>query len=103
GAVRALSFVCVAAREAQNVPILKLSETLRLNPVHVALERAKVFDQLDPLYSDTPRFILTGTGPGTYSSRAWGTFSGATSTSHSNVVGSYVLDLTGGRVYNTDV
>lgn len=103
GASAVAAFGIAIALGAQNVPILKLSETLRLNPVHIAAERAKVFNQLDPIYSDTPRFMLTGTGPGTYSSRGFETFAGAGSTSQSNAVGSYVLDLTGGQVYNTDV
>jgi transcriptional regulator with XRE-family HTH domain len=104
GATSALAAFAVAiGLGAQHVPILKLSQTLQLNPVQIGLERAKVFDQLDPLFSDTPRFMLTGTGPGTYSSRAWGTFENANSTSHSNAVGSYVLALTGGQIYDTDV
>src|SRR4051794_12325989 len=103
GAGAVVVFAVAVALGAQHVPILKLSQTLRLNPLQLALERAKVFDQLDPIYTDNPQFMLTGSGPGTYSSRAWQTFAKAESNSHSNVVGSYVLSLTGGEVYDTDV
>jgi hypothetical protein len=47
--------------------------------------------------------MLTGTGPGTYASRSWQTFAQADRQSKSNVAGSYVLGLTGGQVYHTDV
>jgi transcriptional regulator with XRE-family HTH domain len=56
-----------------------------------------------PLFSDHPLYMLTGTGPGTYSSRAWYTFAYAKATSNSNVAGQYVLSLTGGKTYSTDV
>jgi transcriptional regulator with XRE-family HTH domain len=103
GASAVVAFAVAVGLGAQHIPILKLSETLRLNPLDIALERAKVFDQLDPLYTDNPQFIVTGSGPGTYSSRAWQTFANAGSTSESNTVGKYVLDFTGGQVYDTDV
>jgi hypothetical protein len=56
-----------------------------------------------PLFSAHPLDMLTGTGPGTYSSRAWYTFAFANSRSKSNVAGQYALALTGGQVYHTDV
>jgi hypothetical protein len=34
-------------------------------------KRLGVAEDVGKLYTDNPRFILTGTGPGTYSSRAW--------------------------------
>ncbi len=47
--------------------------------------------------------MVTGTGPGTFSSRGWQTFALADSSSGSNVAGAYALKLTGGEVYHTDV
>jgi O-antigen ligase len=55
------------------------------------------------LYNDHPRFIFTGSGPGTFSSRAWQTFARVNSASQSNVQGRYVSALTGGGAYHTDV
>ena len=54
------------------------------------------------LYRDIPHTIAIGSGPGTFSSRAWQTFAKAGSTSASNVQGGYAQKLTGG-VYETDV
>lgn len=88
---------------SSNFPILKFQETLKLNPVELAEQRIDALNSVDRLYGDEPRFMLTGTGPGTFSSRAWRTFSDAGSTSQSNVVGSYALSLTDGREYSTDV
>jgi hypothetical protein len=88
---------------ARDLPFLKIGGALDQDPVTLASKRLQITDQLTKLYTDTPRFALTGTGPGTYSSRAWQTFATAGSTSESNVVGPYVLALTGGTIYHTDV
>lgn len=88
---------------AQYIPGLKVEQAVQMNPVNLAGQRLQVLDQLDSLYSDTPRFALTGTGPGTYSSRGWQTFAKSESKSASNVAGSYALTFTGGAVYHTDV
>jgi O-antigen ligase len=47
--------------------------------------------------------MATGTGPGTFSSRAWRTFADTNSTSRSDVAGPYVMALTRGASYRTDV
>jgi transcriptional regulator with XRE-family HTH domain len=73
---------------AQSLPFLKLSDTDNLGPLELASERIS---------------ILTGTGPGAYSSRAWQTFALSESTSRSNVVGGYAIAVTGGETYTTDV
>jgi transcriptional regulator with XRE-family HTH domain len=97
------ALVLVLAVGASNFSILKLDEFFELDPGDLIAQRVDIVDQLDSLYSDEPRFIVTGTGPGTYSSRGWYTFAKADSESRSNSVGGYVLALTGGRTYNTDV
>jgi O-antigen ligase len=87
---------------AQYLPFIKISQTFDQDPVDIASQRVRIIDQLDSLYSDTPRYAITGTGPGTYSSRGWQTFGKAESDSKSNVAGSYAVALTGGA-YHTDV
>lgn len=69
------------------------------------LEAGKIDAAMDvvELYQLEPQYVALGTGPGTYSSRAWYTFSFFESTSESNVAGEYVQQLTGGVVYRTDV
>jgi hypothetical protein len=88
---------------AQHVPVLKVRETSQQDPVELLRTRLAVLDQLDRLYTDHPIFALTGTGPGTYSSRGWQTFALADSESTSNVAGGYATSLTGGEPYHTDV
>ena len=55
------------------------------------------------LYADEPRFVATGTGPGTFSSRAWRTFGVAENYDPKLIAKSVVSRLTGGEVYRTDV
>jgi transcriptional regulator with XRE-family HTH domain len=97
------ALIVTLAVAAQQLPYLKLAPTFAENPVTLASDRLKVTDQLTKLYSDTPRFMITGTGPGTYSSRGWQAFATSQSTSRANVVGPYALALTGGTEYHTDV
>ena len=65
--------------------------------------RAGVVGHVLDMYADIPATVAIGSGPGTYSSRAWQTFAKADSTSRTNVVGGYATSLTGGSVYSTDV
>jgi hypothetical protein len=65
--------------------------------------RSGVVGHVFDMYDDMPATVAIGSGPGTYSSRAWQTFAGADSTSRSNVAGDYATSLTGGHVYSTDV
>jgi transcriptional regulator with XRE-family HTH domain len=91
---------------ASHFPNLKFASTistLEHSPTFYASERLHAAESIITLYSDTPRYILTGTGPGTFSSRAWQTFASAKSKSRSNVQGAYVSALTGGQAYHTDV
>jgi hypothetical protein len=100
------AFVGTLSYVAHAVPQLKFATTigtLERNPAFYASERLRALRNVLQVYEEDSRFILTGTGPGTFSSRAWQTFSRADSTSASNVQGRYVLALTNGAVYHTDV
>jgi len=91
---------------AQKYPNLRFGpaiSTFTRNPGYYASRKLHTATNVLRLYSDTPRFILTGTGPGTFSSRGWQTFANAGSRSRSNVQGRYVRLLTGGGHYHTDV
>ncbi len=98
-----LAFMAALAFGAANLPILKLDQTLNQDPGSIARQRLKVAGQVERLYNDEPRFMVTGTGPGTFSSRGWQTFALSDRSSESNVAGSYALKLTGGHAYHTDV
>jgi O-antigen ligase len=92
----------------QNVPELKFDSAIeqsRDDPMFFLKTRLKTTSVLGTLYSDEPRFAITGTGPGTYSSRGWQTFAlaGAVASKSNNVAGAYVKALTDGRPYTTDV
>jgi transcriptional regulator with XRE-family HTH domain len=106
GTVVAISFAISLSFVAQHFPALKIAptvSTLFQNPSFYASKRLEAANSVVKLYSDRPSFILTGSGPGTFSSRAWHTFALANSKSKSNVQGPYVKALTGGRAYHTDV
>ena len=99
-------FVGTLSLTAQSLPGLNLAPAVKAftsNPGQMVVERIRALDHLAHLYTDHPRYMLTGTGPGTYASRAWQTFAQADRQAKSNVAGSYVLTFTGGRVYHTDV
>ena len=102
----AASFVFAFWYVSTHFPALKLGSTVATfqnDPGYYASSRLEAMRKVLRLYSDEPRFMLTGTGPGTFSSRAWQTFARADSDSRSNVQGRYVLALTGGESYHTDV
>ena len=96
----ALSYV---SGRYSNLKFAKTITTLRSHPGFYASARLRAGNTVFRLYEDRPIAVAFGTGPGTFSSRAWQTFSQAGSTSRSNVQGKYVLALTGGQVYHTDV
>jgi O-antigen ligase len=90
---------------AQNVPALKFGAALddvRAEPTRYFDTRLRVAEGIEDLYNDNTRFMLTGTGPGTYSSRAWRTFAVDANSSESAASGPLRL-LTGGQGYSTDV
>ena len=101
-----VSFVGALGYVATRYPITKFTptiEALRADPGFFVSARLRVAGDLGDLYTDEPHYIVVGTGPGTYSSRAWRTFAQVNSTSKSDVAGPYVRLLTGGRGYTTDV
>lgn len=99
--------VMTLAYVVQNVPELKFGSAIeqsRGDPTFYLKKRFETASVVRTVFSDDPRFTLTGTGPGTYSSRGWQTFAlAAASSSDSNVAGRYVKVLTNGRPYTTDV
>jgi hypothetical protein len=98
--VLGLSFV------AQHFPALYLKptvEAIRQDPGAFVSSRLRIAGDVLDLYTQNPQFAVTGSGPGTYSSRAWRTFADVHSKSRSNVAGRYVAEITGGREYHTDV
>jgi transcriptional regulator with XRE-family HTH domain len=104
--VVAASFAISLSYIAQHFPDLKFAPTLATleqRPGFYVSKRLDAADSVIKLYNDHPSFMLSGTGPGTFSSRAWQTFANANSSSASNVQGRYVKALTGGAAYHTDV
>ncbi|MBA2506076.1 MAG: hypothetical protein H0V29_09045 [Thermoleophilaceae bacterium] len=91
---------------AQYLPVLKLGPTYQSftnDPSLYFRERLRAADSVSRLYADKPEATVVGTGPGTFSSRAWYTFAEPKSRSKSNVAGRYVRVLTQGKDYHTDV
>lgn len=91
---------------ATTLPALKLqsaASSLATDPGTYVSGRLGIFENVFHLYTSSPSTIALGSGPGTYSSRAWATFAKAKSTSRSNVAGAYAMRFTGGEVYTTDV
>jgi transcriptional regulator with XRE-family HTH domain len=106
GALIAVSLALTFSYVVSTFPGLRFASTfstLHSSPGYYASQRIKVASTVVNLYTDNPRFMVTGTGPGTFSSRGWYTFVFADSKSNSNVQGRYVPALTGGRLYHTDV
>jgi hypothetical protein len=98
--VATLSFVASAFPNLRFAPTI---ETFQRSPGFYAAKRLETFSIIGDLYTESPQAIVAGTGPGTFSSRAWSTFARAESASASNVAGGYVTALTGGSLYRTDV
>lgn len=100
------SFVFGVSYVASNYPGLKFASTIATlgeRPGYYISEKLRSSATFVRLYDDEPLAILTGTGPGTFSSRGWQTFANAGSASQSNVAGRYVSAVTGGNAYRTDV
>jgi hypothetical protein len=66
--------------------------------------RLKPADDVYRLYGDNWHYPVLGTGPGTYSSRAWLTFANISETpGQADVAAPYARRLMGGQPYETDV
>lgn len=106
GATLALvALVGTLAYAAQNIPEFKFKATIEDtggDPTFYLKQRLKTIDPVERMFGDTPRYTIIGTGPGSYSSRAWRTFA-VTPDSATDVTNKYAQKLTGGRPYHTDV
>jgi DNA-binding XRE family transcriptional regulator len=106
-AVALMALVLGFSYVASHFPTTKFAPTvtaIRANPGEFISGRLVPFREALRLYGDSPQFIPIGTGPGTYSSRAWEIFAGVGNPA--NAEGSeqqYASALTGGRAYRTDV
>jgi transcriptional regulator with XRE-family HTH domain len=106
GVIIVVSFGLTLSYVSSHFPRLKFSETIATlgrDPGSYAAARLHAARNVVSLYEDKPLAIALGTGPGTFSSRAWQTFAQAGSSSQSNVQGKYARALTGGSIYRTDV
>jgi hypothetical protein len=104
-ALAVIAFAAAFSFVASRYPGLSLhstASTLTQTPWVYAAERYQATKPVRRLYQDDAYVGVLGSGPGTFSSRAWQTFSQAGSTSSSNVQGGYAQTLTGGP-YSTDV
>jgi transcriptional regulator with XRE-family HTH domain len=102
----AAAFVAAFTIMSAHLPFLKLrsaAASLGADPGSYAAGRLGVAQAVFRLYADIPTAVVVGTGPGTYSSRAWHTFARSSSTSRSNVAGFYARTLRGETPYRTDV
>lgn len=107
GAAIAVAFVAGLGYVSVNYPALKYAPTIsavRDDPVLFLTARLAPGRDVISLYGDDPAFIATGTGPGTYSSRAWRTFAEIGNAANSEGAAyQYAARLTGGQGYRTDV
>jgi DNA-binding XRE family transcriptional regulator len=104
-ALAVVAFGIAFSYVSSSFPVLRLkatATTLTQDPWSYARERYQGTRPVRSLYGDMPSAIVVGSGPATFSSRAWQTFANATSTSASNVQGGYAQGLVGGS-YATDV
>jgi transcriptional regulator with XRE-family HTH domain len=100
------AFAAAFSYVASHLPRLKLettATTLVESPWWYAAQRWEASTPTASLYGDHPQAAAVGTGPGTFSSRAWQTFARSDSESRSNVVGGYAQAFMGGGIYTTDV
>jgi O-antigen ligase len=101
----AAALLATLAFTAQNIPALKFGTTIEQageDPTFYVEKRLETASTVLRLFGDEPRYTITGTGPGTYSSRAWRTFAYASPSGDTGAAGN-VEKLTGGRRYTTDV
>ena len=82
--------------------LTQATQTFQSDPWFFVSARIHALSDVASLYSNNPRFILTGTGPATFSSRAWRTFADLRET-RTAVAAPYAKLLNGGQAYETDV
>lgn len=107
----AIAGVMVAATFAVGIsvipsvlPELKLEdtvETLTGNPGSYVSQRLEAGGDVPNLYTEMPHTIAVGSGPGTFSSRAWETFSEGSGKSSASL--GVALPFAGAQGYRTDV
>lgn len=100
-----LALVGTMTYAAQNIPEFKFQATIEDSngdPTFYLKQRIKTFDPIETMFAEHPSYTVTGTGPGTFSSRAWRTFAVVVD-SETDVASGYAQKLTGGRPYQTDV
>jgi transcriptional regulator with XRE-family HTH domain len=104
GALVAVTFLVTLLYLSSAFPQLKYASTTKTltgDPMLYLSKRGEAAGGIANLYSDDPRFMLTGTGPGTFSSRAWVTF--ADPTGKGDVGVGVKSRETRNQVYETDV
>jgi hypothetical protein len=104
--VIAVCFGVTLSYVASHFPGLRFSSTvstLIAHPTYYPSKRLHAAGNVVTMFSDQPQALAFGTGPGTFSSRAWQTFALSGSSSTSNVQGSYVKFLGGKGASSTDV
>ena len=69
-----LAFMAALAFGAANVADPEARPDAQSGSGLIASQRLEIAGQVERLYNDEPQYIVTGTGPGTFSSRGWQTF-----------------------------
>lgn len=97
-----LAVVAVRFPETRLGPYLT---ALRESPITLVTTRLHALSGVAEMFDDEPMTMITGSGPGTFSSRAWLTFANFYNPgrSPSDPVSRAVSQLTGGEQYHTDV
>lgn len=107
GAAVIVAFVAALGYISEKYPRYQFAPTIqavRDDPALFVTARLAPGRDVIALYGDNPVFVTVGTGPGTYSSRAWRTFAEVGSASSSEGAAQpYATALTGGKSYQTDV
>lgn len=104
GILAAVAFTGGLLYVSQAFPSLLFAQALEDaadDPGLYASLRLAPFEALPELYGDDARYAVSGTGAGTYSSRAWRTF--YEGSANTGVVGETAAIVNGGRLYRTDV
>jgi hypothetical protein len=99
------AFAVTLGYVAEHYPRAKLGTTIESfssDPTYFAKVRFGALGDIANVYVDVPHSVAVGTGPGTYSSRAWRTFADLTS-GETEVVTGTIRGVTGGSKYRTDV